>query len=330
MSPASALARAVDARLPQLTPTSATRLFTGEREGGPGLVVDWLGGTVVVFEHARAPRGDVDELVDTLARRLPDARAIIWKSRHADELARRRGVVVRGDERAVARRVLEDGVAYALDVRAFRDGSFYVDTRPVRAWLRDHAPGKRVLNLFAHTGSLGVAAEAAGATEVVHVDRDRAALSVAKTSASMNRLAIDRRRYVTSDVFPYLARARRDGALFDVVVLDPPFFSQTSGGRVDVEGRLGPLLDKVRPLVADGGALAVVVNALFVSGAELDGELSRLVAGGFAAIEGRLDAPDDVVGLTPTPDARWSCDPSPWAHPTKIAVLRLRRKDGRR
>ena len=239
-------------------------------------------------------------------------------------------MLLRGDERALARRVVEDGTTYALDVLGFRDGSFYVDTRPLRAWLRAHAPGRRVLNLFAHTGSLGIAAEVAGAAGTVQVDRDRAGLSLAKTSASMNRLPIDKRRYVVDDVFPYLARARRDGALFDIAVLDPPFFSQTSGGRVDVEARLGALVDKVRPLVADDGLLVVVVNALFVSGAEVEAELARVVAGGYATLEARLDAPDDVVGLTPTGDASWPTSPSPWAHPTKIAVLRLKRKDGRR
>ncbi|MCC6645863.1 MAG: class I SAM-dependent methyltransferase [Polyangiaceae bacterium] len=330
MTPAAALLCAIDARRPRLSPTGAARLFTGEVEGGPGLVVEWLGGTVVVFDHARAPRGDAGELVDAIASALPEARAIVWTSRHAAALEERRGVVVRGEAGALARRVIEDGVSYALDVTAFRDASFYVDTRALRAWLRARARGLRVLNLFAHTGSLGIAAQAAGAASVVQVDRDRAALTVAKTSASMNRLPIDRRAYVVSDVFPYLARARRLGALFDVALLDPPFFSQTSGGRVDVEASLGALIDKVRPVVADGGALVVVTNALFVSGSELEAQLARVVEGGYAAEEARLDAPDDVVGLTRADGARWPTDPSPWAHPTKIAALRLRRRDGRR
>lgn len=329
VSASAALGAALAARRPRVTADGALRLFAGHAEGHPGLVVDWFARTAVVFDHAKEPRSDVDDVVATIVRELPDTRAVVWKRRHARETDARRGVVPFGDAKAVAKRVVEDGVSYALDVFGFRDGSFYVDTRALRAFVRERAPGRRVLNLFAHTGSLGVAAKAAGAAEVVHVDRDRDGLNLAKTSYAMNRQPVERRDFVQQDVFPFLAGARREGRLFDLVLLDPPFFSTTSKGRVDLEQGLGALADKVRPLVADGGHLVMVVNGLFVSGAEVEAELERITASGYATVAARLPIPDDVLGLSTASSSPWPTDPAPYVHPTKIAVLELRRKDKR-
>ena len=49
-----------------------------------------------------------------------------------------------------------------------------------------HLAGKTVLNTFAYTGSLGVAARAGGAARVVHLDLSRAFLNVAKDSYARN------------------------------------------------------------------------------------------------------------------------------------------------
>jgi 23S rRNA (cytosine1962-C5)-methyltransferase len=53
------------------------------------------------------------------------------------------------------------------------DASFYLDTRNLRGWALEHLAGKSVLNTFAYTGSLGVAAKAAGASRVVHLDLNK-------------------------------------------------------------------------------------------------------------------------------------------------------------
>ena len=114
---------------------------------------------------------------------------------------------------------------------------------------------------------------------------------------------------------------RREGALFDCVFVDPPFFSATSKGVVDLEEGAAKVLDKARPLVGDGGWLVAVNNALWVPGADwlrvlLDG------AGGYAELEAIIPVPDDVRGMVmPTAPSR-PADPAPFAHPTKIAVQR--------
>ncbi len=89
------------------------------------------------------------------------------------------------------------------------------------------------------------------------------------------------------------------------------------------------MLAKARPLVGDGGALVAVNNALFVSGRAWLAALEALCADGYLAVESLVAAPDDRVGMTGAM-GQWPADPAPFNHPTKIAVLWARRKDGRR
>ena len=53
----------------------------------------------------------------------------------------------------------------------------------------------------------------------------------------------------------------REAPLFDCVFVDPPFFSVTEKGRVDLEQDMVRLLNKVRPLVAHNGYLVAINNA---------------------------------------------------------------------
>lgn len=67
-------------------------------------------------------------------------------------------------------RIREWGVEYAIDLQLNRDSGFYLDNALLRKWLIDHCEGKRVLNTFSYTGSLGMAALAGGAIRIVQTD----------------------------------------------------------------------------------------------------------------------------------------------------------------
>ncbi|HEU4410937.1 MAG TPA: class I SAM-dependent methyltransferase [Polyangiaceae bacterium] len=331
-----ALARvgaAVDARVAWLAPPHdrAFRLFSGFSEGYPPLGLDVYGRTLVAHDHAEG--GDeplVRAAVELARRRLPFLRAALWKARKAAAPEDRRGRFLVGSPAEADRRVREGGVRYALALDAFRDASLYLDTRNLRAWARQTLAGASVLNAFAHTGSLGVAARAAPAARVVHLDKSRPALNLAKDSYALNGFAVRRADFRAADFFVETARLRRESALFDCVLLDPPFFSTTASGRVDLERDFAALVDKVRPLVGDGGRLVAVNNALYVSGADYDRTLEALAADGYLELEARLPAPDDVVGLARPGPAHLPADPGPYNHPTKIAILRVKRRDGRK
>ena len=324
----SALAAALAARTALLDPRheTALRLFNGFYEGWPALSADVYGKTLALHNYADPP-AEATALVDAAAEfylsALPWLSAVLVKARQGDEDARR-GVLLSGD--APDRFVLENGVWYRVDLRVNQDSSFYLDTRHLREWLKAQSAGKSVLNLFAYTGSLGVAARAGGAARVVQSDLSRAFLNLGKDSYVRNGFSVQPKDFVASDFWPTVSRLKRENARFDCVVLDPPLFSRTRHGVVDLADANARLLNKVRPLVADGGALIAVSNALYVSGATYLQMLETLCADGYLSVEALIPVPQDFLGYASASPAL-PADPAPFNHPTKIAVLRVRRKD---
>jgi 23S rRNA (cytosine1962-C5)-methyltransferase len=311
---------------------TAYRLLNGFLEGVPDLVVDVYGTTAVIHDHAasaEAARARVDETSAYLRERLPWLRAVVVKPRREIDPALRRGRLVAGSPADLATRIIEHGVWYALDLLLHQDASFYLDTRGVRAWALERLAGARVLNTFAYTGSLGVAAAAAGAASVLHVDLNRRFLNVAKTSYTLNGLPIRKADFVAGDFWTIVSGLIRRGELFDCVFLDPPIFSETKRGRVDLVSDYHRVVNKVRPLVADGGRLVAINNAKFVSGAAYMALLERLCEDGYLAIESTIPVPDDVTGYPATRVGSEPADPAPFNNSTKIAVLSVRRKDAR-
>ncbi len=90
----------------------------------------------------------------------------------------------------------ENGIWYALDLRMNQDASLYLDTRNLRTWAKENLGGKTVLNAFAYTGSLGVAACGGGASRVVQLDLSRQFLNLAKTSYTLNGFPIHKADFV--------------------------------------------------------------------------------------------------------------------------------------
>ncbi|MBX7212781.1 MAG: class I SAM-dependent methyltransferase [Thermoflexales bacterium] len=302
----------------------AFRLFAGFYEGEPRLLLDVYATTMVVHDYsAREAPLPIDAIVDAVLSTFPWLTAALLKRRDAPGASARNGVLIRGSRSAT--RIREDGVRYAVNLCLNQDCSFYLDTRVLRGWARASLNGKRVLNTFAYTGSLGVAA-AAGGARVLHIDLNPLFLNVAKDSYALNGLPVQRADFWPGDFFPALTRLNRQGERFDSVLLDPPFFARTGAGTVDTENALPRLINKCRPLVADGGTLVVVNNAVFVSGQTFLTELGGLCADGYLTIERTLDVPADVAGYPETRIGQPPADPSPFNHSTKIVVMRVRRK----
>jgi 23S rRNA (cytosine1962-C5)-methyltransferase len=306
---------------------AAFRLFNGFTEGCPDLAVDLYAATILIHNYADPPEEGasiVEAARQFFQSRLPWVRATILKTRNGSTAQEKMGSLVYGT--APDRRAREHGVWYALDLFMNRDASLYLDTRRLREWALARLKDKTVLNTFAYTGSLGVAARAAGAARVIQFDRSRLFLNVAKTSYTLNGFSIDRKDFQTGDFWTHMNRLKRAGERFDCVFLDPPFFSATQKGTIDLEKNHARLINKVRPLVNDGGYLVSINNAVFVSGGDYMKELDSLCADGYLSVEELLSVPPDFTGYPQTRVTAPIIDPAPFNHSTKIAVLRVRRK----
>ena len=328
----SLLLRAVDARhsLFDDSHVAAFRLFNGFLEGLPHLVIDLYAQTLVVFNYADDPRSaqaEVEAAWRLLVERMPWISAVVVKTRSSADEGERRGVIAYGQ--APSRKVREHGVWYAVDLLLNMDASLYLDTRELRAWAIANLSGKRVLNTFAYTGSLGAAAMAGGAREVVQMDLNRRFLNLAKDSYTLNGFPMRRADFRAGDFWAQAAQLNRAGALFDCVFVDPPFFSVTERGTVDLVANSRRVINKVRPLVGHGGMLVAINNALFLSGADYMKMLEQMSADGYITIETLIPVPPDFTGYPETRVGDPPTNPAPFNHSTKIAILRVKRKDER-
>jgi 23S rRNA (cytosine1962-C5)-methyltransferase len=306
---------------------SALRLFNGFLEGCPDLVVDLYASTLVLHNYAEAPEEGlsmVQEAQACLQNHLPWLRAGIIKTRNSRSAEERGGKLLFGE--GTDRKVLENGVWYALDLCMHQDASLYLDTRNLRLWAKEHLREKTVLNTFAYTGSLGVAALRGGAARVVQLDLNRAFLNLAKTSYTLNGFPIHKEDFLAGDFWNQVSRFKRAGEHFDCVFIDPPFFSATPKGVLDLNTDSARLINKVRPLISDGGWLVAVNNALYVSGKEYLQTLEGLCADGYLKIAKLIPVPEDFTGYPETRIGAPVTDPRPFNHSTKMAVLEVRRK----
>jgi len=320
-------------RLKLIDPASlqVLRLLNGYAEGLPGWVVDIYGKNVVISQHTlpdSASRDTAEKIAQSILLLLPWITGILFKQRRASDEEERKGRWL--TKTLETHRIEENHVRYSIDLRLNQDDSFYPDARYLRAWLKNHLGGLSVLNTFAYTGSLGVAALAGGAREVLQTDLNQRFLQIAVQSAKLNPHAGSHHHTLGLDFFAAVDRFKTAKRLFDCVILDPPFFSTTEAGEVDLAGNWRGLINKVRPLVGHEGYLVLVNNGLYVSGEAVMAEVDYLCSSGYFSVETKIDVPQDCLGFTETILGTPPVDPAPFNHPTKIIILRATRKDKRR
>ena len=304
---------------------SAFRLFNGFYEGYPDLAIDVYGRTLVFQDYADDPAGNsstIEAVVAKVRDELNWLRAGILKIRNGKTQTEKQGKLIFGE--APDHKIRENGIWYALHLTMNQDAGFYLDTANLRKWLIEYMRGRSVLNTFAYTGSLGMAATAGGASRVVQTDRGRAFLNLAKDSYALNGFPVHKADFIAGDFFPMVARFKATKQLFDCVVLDPPFFASTPKGRVDLVHESARLINKVRPLINDGGILVAINNALFVSGGEYMRTLEDLCRDGYLSIRELIPVPQVFIGYEMV--GKPITHPAPFNHSTKIAVLDVRRK----
>lgn len=212
------LETALARRAPLVGRTDGIRLVHGENDGIPAVAVDRFGDTLVISSYSAGS----DAIARYLGRILsaggvtgPALRIILRPAkRRASEGEPLR--MLYGTPAAVVHFV-EDGLRFAVDLAAGQKTGAYLDLRGLRRSIAT-APlaGARVLNLFAYSGMLGRAAEAAGAASITHVDSSERALAF----AAVHHGGSARHEYVTADVFDWLPAYAGDP--FDLIVVDPP------------------------------------------------------------------------------------------------------------
>ncbi|MES2355747.1 MAG: class I SAM-dependent methyltransferase [Pseudomonadota bacterium] len=158
--------------------------------------------------------------------------------------------------------VQEDGLKFIVNLDAYLDTGLFLDHRITRGMVRARAAGKRLLNLFAYTGSFTVHAAAGGAVESVTVDLSNTYQTWTQRNFELNGMALRKHLLVRADVFRYLDEATHRNEKFDLIVLDPPSFSNSKKmqGVLDVQRDHVQLIEQSLALLNPGGELFFSTN----------------------------------------------------------------------
>jgi len=305
----------------------ALRLYNGFTEGDPILSADLYSRTLILHNYSKKPEVALPQMEAAekiVQEKLPWLGAVVHKSRFASSARERNGVVRFGQPDSS---IVEDGVFHAVDLCLNQDASFYLDTSYLRRWLRTTQAGHSVLNAFAYTCSLGTAARAGGAERVVNVDLNRSFLNIGRRSLDLNGFPPGPGEFLPLDFWTVIHRFKHSGNTFDCIILDPPFFTKTRKGSLDLNKDTPRLINKVRPLVRSGGYLVVVNNALFLPGADLLEAIHTLLDERYLVFETIIPVPDDMTGYPQTALHPPPVDPAPFNHPTKIFILKVLHKN---
>ena len=135
----------------------------------------------------------------------------------------------------------EGGSKFLVNLSDYLDTGIFLDHRPARLMVRAESASKNVLNLFCYTGAFSVHAAAGGAASVTSVDLSKTYLAWAAENLNLNGFRTEapeaghasKTRFETpyplvhADVKAFLAATRREGKTWDIIVCDPPTFSNS-------------------------------------------------------------------------------------------------------
>lgn len=164
----------------------------------------------------------------------------------------------RFDTQAEEIAVRENGAQFWVNLHDYVDTGLFLDHRNTRQIVRQMSAGKRVLNLFAYTGSISVNAALGGAKSVTSVDLSNTYINWAKRNFELNNLS-GYYHFVKADC---LAWIRQCEAEYDLIIVDPPSFSNSKSmvGAWDVQRDHAGLLQMVAKCLAPQGTIIFSTN----------------------------------------------------------------------
>ncbi|HXH32502.1 MAG TPA: class I SAM-dependent methyltransferase [Bacteriovoracaceae bacterium] len=157
--------------------------------------------------------------------------------------------------------VSEPPMKYLVNLERYLDTGLFLDHRPLRQYLIKNASAKKVLNLFCYTSSLSVAA-ALGGGRVTSVDMSRTYLDWSYENFLINGIDPNQHQFIQADVLKDLLLRKENKETFDLILLDPPSFSNSKRMEEDLDiERDHPLLIRDSMVLLDtGGTLIFSTN----------------------------------------------------------------------
>jgi 23S rRNA (cytosine1962-C5)-methyltransferase len=169
--------------------------------------------------------------------------------------------------------IVENNLRYELSFAEGYSVGLFLDQRDNRRRLLTSYAGpqfklfdgglcnREVLNTFSYTCAFSVCAARVGA-RVTSLDLSKKYLDWGRRNFELNGLDYARHDFIYGDAVDWLRRLHKKGRQFDLIILDPPTFSQSKEhGTFSVRKDYGELVKRSLPVLNSGGILFASTNA---------------------------------------------------------------------
>lgn len=188
--------------------------------------------------------------------------------------------------------VTERGARYLVHLQKGQNHGLFLDMAEGRQWVREHAQGHKVLNLFAYTCAFSVVALLGGAKQVVNVDMSGGAMALGQQNHPLNGLTAGA-SFLNHDIFKTWGRITRGGP-YGVVIVDPPSFQKGSFVATKDYARL---MRRLPELLRPDGRVLLCLNAPELSTAFLMDQMRECAPE--LIFEQRLPNPEAFADASP-------------------------------
>jgi len=218
---------------------------------------------VHIFQKERDADNDrakqrVQDVLLTLPEALGiDAGDLVVKVRRKHDQGDQYARIAQQDSNIV---VSEGDLRFLVNLEDRIDTGLFLDHRAVRAYALEHCNGKRMLNLFAYTCSVSVAAAVGGAKQTSSVDLSNTYLDWGKKNFEANGLDPAKHRFIRDDATRWIARDRNS---YDWIFINPPTFSRSkmSKGAFNIHKDHVSLIDHAMRSLDKKGELLFTTHA---------------------------------------------------------------------
>ncbi len=208
---------------PYFADTNTYRLFYGEGDGIPGLVLDVYGKTAVFQAHNLGVYKHREAIAQAIIKVSGGSITAVYdKSKEALPQDHSHGVnngYLIGDNGAEGL-VTEYGNQFKVNWVEGQKTGFFIDQRENRKILASYAKDKTILNTFCYTGGFSIFALNAGAKAVHSVDVSAKAVALTEENVQLSGFSNQHEAHV-ADTFDFL---KANDNTYDIIVLDPPAF----------------------------------------------------------------------------------------------------------
>lgn len=240
--------------------TEARRVFHGRGQCYPGfahICLDWFSPVLLISAYEEVK--DLSVLIEALL--LGDVHSqidsIVLQRRYEHGAP---AEAVHGSMRE-SLTVLENGLRFEVHPGMRQNVGLFMDMRLVRQWLMKNSAERRVLNLFAYTCSLSVAALAGGAAFVTSVDLSKTSIAWGKRNHELNNQPLNRVKGIPHNLFTSWGRIKQYGR-YDLVIVDPPTRQR---GSFESEKNYGAVIKRLKSLCSPGAEVIACLNSPFLT-----------------------------------------------------------------